>query len=353
MKPPLALLLVAMAAAACSAPPEVMPPSSFAPPGVEPGNPAESAGPLEPVLDLSAHSFPEPPADVRGRVPEAGEADPVLAEVDGRPIRAGEVARFLFRFDPERALDALNQILDARILEEEAVARSLTLPPGEIEARTEARLRTQERELRIQYGPDLGLERYLGDRFGISMEVYREDVAALVRLQALRDRLVRLQALEEDRIRIRVLVVKDEEAAREAARRLREGADFTSLARQVSLVPPEDLPSYRREDIRPPELAAELFALGSGGVSRPVRVAEGDREVYEVFKVLEVRTGRPATWAEAAEGVEQGLRDRPVTPAEYLQWAGRARKRHGVRVHLEEPGVETGGGDDAGGKGGR
>jgi parvulin-like peptidyl-prolyl isomerase len=258
-------------------------------------------------------------------------------------VRASEVARFLFRFDPGRALEGLNQILDERILRADAAALGITLPPGEVEARTEEQVRSRETEIRVQYGPEVTLERYLRERFGFTPEGFRKDTEALVRLQALRDRVVRFEASRQDRIRIRVLVLKDEAEAREAARRLREGADFSALARQVSLAPAEDLPPYRREDVQPPALGEELFALAAGEISRPVRVAKEGREVFEVFKVVETLPGRDLPWAGAAEGIERGLRTSPVTPAEYLQWARRARERHGVKVLLEEPGAGGGG----------
>jgi len=278
------------------------------------------------------------PLEPRGVLP-AGE-DPVVAEIDGSPVRAGEVARFLFRYDPARALDVLNQILDARILEADAASRAITLPPGEIEARTEEQVRRQEQEIRVQYGPATTLEDYLQDRFGFSVAAYRADLAVLVRLQALRDRLVRYEALREDRIRIRVLVLKDEASARDAARRLREGADFTTLAKQVSLAPATDLPSYRRDEVEPPELAEELFSMQPGSVSRPVRVAREGRELFQVFKVVERNAPRDLPWAAVAEEVERDLKVRPVVPAEYLQWARRARERHGLKVHLEAPGAD-------------
>ena len=326
-------LAAALSTAACAAAADPVPYSSV--PGPAPSPPAApSADP--PVLDLSAQPEPPaPPADARGLVPP-GE-DPVVASVDGIEVRAGEVSRFLFRYDPARALSVLNQILDARILEADAAARGVTLPAGEVEARTSGQLKDRETEIRVQYGPGTTLEQYLADRFGFTLEGYRRDLAALARLQALRDRLVRYESMGEERIRIRVLVLPDEAAARDAARRLREGADFSVLARAVSLAPADELPSYRRDEVAPPALAEELFSLEPGAVSRPVRVAREGREVYEVFKVVERLPARALPWAAAAEEVERGLKVRAVTPAEYLQWARRARERHGVKVLLEEP----------------
>ena len=321
-------LLLAASAASCASPDTLRP------------DPVPSAGAeslSDAVLDLGGAAAPLPagPEEPRGLPPAGG--DPAVAEVDGVPIRASEVARFLFRFDPARALESLNQILDQRILEADASALGVSIPPGVVEARTEEQVRARETEIRVQFGPETTLDRYLRDRYGFTVASFRMDTGALVRLQALRDRVVRYEASREDRIRIRVIVLPDEASAREATGKLRDGADFTTLARQVSLAPPEDLPPYTRAEIRPPELAEELFSLEAGAISRPVRVAEGGKELYEVFKVVERRPGREAPFAAAAEGIERELAERPVTPPEYLQWARRARERHGVKVLLEEP----------------
>jgi len=334
------LLPLAVLLAACSSGPGV--PYAGEDLARSPSSPGGAPADERPVLDLQGAAptaAPPAEADPRGRIP-AGE-DPVVAEVAGVPVRASEVARFLFRYDAGRALECLNQIIDARIMEADAAERGLSAPPEEVTARVEVEVRAREQETRVQFGPGVSLDAWLREHFGFTLESYRRDLAVLMRLQCLKDRLVRFEAAREERIRIRVLVVGTEEEARDAQRRLRDGADFSALARQVSLVAPEDLPTYRREEIRPPELAEELFAMPPGGISRPVRVAKGGKELFEVFKVVERTPARDAAWPELAKEIEKGIRDRPVGVAEYLQWARRARQRHGVKVFLEEPAAET------------
>ena len=329
-------LLLAVSAAACASGPPA--PYAGSSPYAAGGAPADD----RPVLDLQGTAplvAPSSEAEPRGRLP-AGD-DPIVAEVAGAPVRASEVGRFLFRYDAGRALECLNQILDARILEADAAAAGIAVSREEVLARVEKEVRAREQETRVQYGPGFTLDAWLRDRYGFTLEDYRRDLAVLMRLQALKDRLVRFEAAREERIRIRVLVVPTEAAARDAERRLRDGADFTALARQVSMVPAEDLPSYTREGIQPPELAEELFALPAGGISRPVRVARGERELFEVFKVTERTPARDLPWPALAEEIEKDLRDRPVGVSDYLQWARGARKRHGVKVLLEEPAAET------------
>jgi parvulin-like peptidyl-prolyl isomerase len=332
----LLLLAAALPAAACASGP--VPPASAGEASGSAGGPGGAADD-RPVLDLGAALSAAPPA---GPIPGPGGFlpagdDPAVAEVDGRAIRASEVARALFRFETGRAHDVLNQVLESRIIEADAAALGMAVPPEEIAARVEEEFRARQTEIRVQYGPDVTLESFLKERYGATPESFRRDLAELVRLAALRDRLVRYEASREDRIRIRVMALPDEPAAREAVRRLRAGADFLALARQVSLAPPQDLPSFRRDEIRPPELAEELFAMSPGDISRPVRVAREGKEVFEVFKVVEKSPASDLPWADLAKEIDRGLRDRPVGIPEYLLWAGRARERHGVKFHLENP----------------
>ena len=334
MRPPRpALLLVlapALGAAGCAGP-EPIPYST--------GNPQMRGAPDDrPVLDLGAATAPLPSMveDPRGLAPEG--PDPALATVDGVEVHASEVARHLLRFNPAPALEALNQLLDERILEADAAAAGVVLPVGEIEARTEEEVRNREKEVRIQFGPEVSFERYLKERFGTTPEVFRSETAGLVRRWALRDRLARWEAMREDTIRIRMLITPTEEKARDAAASLRAGADFSSVARQYSVAPDEEMPPYRRDEFHPAELSEELFAMAPGEVSRPMRrPRDGDgKEFFWVFKVVEKRAGRDVPYADVATEIEKGLAARPVGAVERLQWARRARERHGVKVHLVE-----------------
>jgi parvulin-like peptidyl-prolyl isomerase len=328
------LLAAALPASACAADRAPPPFTGEAAPAGGTGGAVDD----RPVLDLGPAAGAAVPASAPGPggLLAAGD-DPSVAEVDGVPVRASEVARALFRFDTGRAHDVLNQVLESRIIEADAAALGVAVPREEIAVRVEEEFRARQTEIRVQYGPEVTLEGFLRERYGATPASFRRDLEDLVRLASLRDRLVRFEATREDRIRIRVMVLPDEASARDAARRLREGADFTALARQVSLAPPQDLPSFRREEIRPPELAEELFAMAAGEISRPVRVARDGKQVFEVFKVVERSPARDLPWADLAKEVEKGIRERPVGIPEYLLWAGRARERHGVKFHLEPP----------------
>jgi peptidyl-prolyl cis-trans isomerase C len=324
-----ALLAAAGFAVSCAAAPPPPPPLSSPGAGAPDGRPA---------LDL-AGAPPGPPEDggasPAGALP-AGE-DPAVAIVDGLPVKASEVARFLFRFDPPAALRALEEVVNGRIVEADAAAAGITVPEEDVIARVEEQVRERQTEIRVQYGPSATLDAYLRESYGTDIASFRRDLAVLARRQALAERLVRWEGTREERIRIRLLVLPDEPAAREAAARLRDGADFAALARQVSLAPAEELPPFRRADVHPPALAEELFSLAPGEVSRPVRVAREDRELFQVFKVIERTPASTAPWGETAAALERGLRERPVGRAEYLQWARGARERHGVRSLLEPP----------------
>lgn len=328
MRTPLLALALALSASACSGPD----PIRYSTDGPGPRGAPDD----RPVLDLGNTTTPLPSSaeEPRGRAPEG--PNPVLATVDGTEVRAEEVARYLFRYNPEPAVEALQQLLEDRMLEGDAGALGVTLPEGEVEARTEEEVRNREKDIRIQFGPDVTLDRYLHEKFGIDRESFRREIAGLVRRWALRDRLARWEALREDSLRMRILITDTEEKARDAAASLRAGADFASVARQVSVVPPDELPPYRRAEIEPAALSEELFAMAPGDVSRPVRMPREGKELFWVFKIVERKEGRDVPYSQVAAEIEKGLSARPVGAAERRQWARRARERHGVKLFLEE-----------------
>jgi peptidyl-prolyl cis-trans isomerase SurA len=117
-------------------------------------------------------------------------------------------------------------------------------------------------------------------------------------------------------------------------RRLREGADFAAVAREVSQGPSGaeggDLGWLRRGAIQP-ELEKAAFALGTGQVSDLVRTRTG----FHVLKVEERRTGG----ARQLEEVKESIRDRLVEEqlATYRsQYVAELRKDAVIEVKMPE-----------------
>jgi hypothetical protein len=263
---PAAALVTALVA--CASGPEIDPPEKPKV-GDEPGlllTGGEKTGvaPLPPVV--AARREKRPGAEIPALT---GERDQALYVVGSRSVTKADLGDFILRYFPERAADALTQLVDEALIRLEADREQVLLTPAEVEQRTDAYLEERRRQVRIQYGKDVELEQVVRTRFGRDLEQYRKDAQRLAELALLRDRLVRLDQAREDGIEVRVLVFRERETAFEAARRLREGADMTRLAKRAGVRPPEAPPPFTRAEIQPPDLAERLFTAGAGGIPDP------------------------------------------------------------------------------------
>jgi len=103
----------------------------------------------------------------------------------------------------------------------------------------------------------------------------------------------RMQVIEPERVRVRQMLLDTEAEARAAERRLRRGADFVELSRQVSRAPnAQDGGSLGviGKGTLPVDLEDVVFALRPGKYSQPVRSPAG----FHIFQVLEkIPAGHP------------------------------------------------------------
>lgn len=265
-------------------------------------------------------------------MPRDGAGDLVVARVGDAEIRRSDVGDFMIRYFRDQASEALTHLVDERIIAAEAAHNGITVSDGEIRVEVDAEVRERENTVRVQYGADVSLERFLRDRYGVTMDGHRRDLTRLVRTRLLRDRVIRFQQFGQERVVAldAVYATRDEAAA--AAASARQGADFGTLAREQGVRDEVALPPVPRDELSPPELADAVFALTPGEVTEPIAVTEGDRTLFHIFKLVRRLPARAGTWSELKGEVEKGLADRPLEPWEYLQWAGRMRTRYRVEV---------------------
>ena len=262
--------------------------------------------------------------------------DQILYRVGERAIRLSDLGVFLLSYFPDRAGDALTQLLDEALAAAEAEREGVTVADASIAARTDAYLEERRKQARLEYGADVELETVLQRRYGRSLEQYRRDAARLARTQLLIDRLVILDRRRVDRVEFRVLVFDKLDAATSAVERLRAGADMTLLARSSGLRPPVSPPAFARGEIDAEDLAAKLFAAAPGDYIDPVAFQTPDapgRTFHQVFRVVRVLAGTEAPWSELRDDIERELEGKGRTgPRSYLRWKRRVLARLNVDV---------------------
>jgi parvulin-like peptidyl-prolyl isomerase len=261
-----------------------------------------------------------------------GEGDVVVARVEKDAIRRSDIGEFMIRFFRDQANQALNHLVDERIIEREVKTHGIGMPTGEVARAVDQELERRENEVKVQFGAETTLESYLEERYGSKLDEHRTNLERLYEVRLLRDRVIRFQQIREDRVEARDAVFATLAEARKAAASIRAGADLETIAKDKGLRPDVVLPPTPRDALDPPELAAAVFALEEGQVSEPIAVEEGDRTVYHVFKVVRRMPARDLTWEQAREEVEKGLAERPLRQYEHLQWARQMRERYGVEI---------------------
>lgn len=221
---------------------------------------------------------------------EAEGDDPVVAEVNGEPIRYSEVmasAQSLpqqYRQRIKEIFPALvDRLIDLRLLEQQAKAAGLADDP-EVEERLAA--------LKPQVMRDVFLQRRIEDyvteaRLDEAYAQYKKDNPA------------------KTEVRARHILLESEDAAEAVIEELDDGADFVELAEERSTGPSAgqggDL-GYFTEEEMVPAFSAAAFALEPGDYStEPVETQFG----WHVILVEDRRTQQ----VESREEVEADLRE--------------------------------------------
>ena len=211
-----------------------------------------------------------------------------VASVDGSPVLADALALQLLRqyggilVEPDSdwlgvSKRLLNQEIDLKLLAEEAARRQIT----------PLALRLSDRQTRGWSAAEL---RRRLDELGLSEQRFR----ARLQLRQIADELVRLEAGEKpvsedeiqtwikanpqpERVQIRHLVVRDQDRAKEAKKRLESGKSFTDIAMLYGEGPEATrgglLPPFGRQQM--PSVFDAAFQLKIGQVSEPLSSEHG------------------------------------------------------------------------------
>ncbi len=223
----------------------------------------------------------------------AGDADPIVASVDGTTIRQSDIAALIstlpqqYRDIPMQMLfpALLERAIDGELLQREAKATGVAENP-EVKRRVE------------RYRDQLIQEQYLTDQ--LEAAVSEDKVKA--EYEKLRE-----QAPKAEEIRASHILVSDEATAKDIVRELDKGADFAALATEKSIDPGAanggDLGYFTAEQMVP-EFSAAAFELAPGAYSKePVKSQFG----WHVIKVADRRDVAPPSLDEAREQIRAEL----------------------------------------------
>lgn len=285
--------------------------------------------PLAALLLATAALSPLPMA--RAQAPAApaaapaGEANPVVARVNGEDIRLEDVMAAAAEAMPAelRAVPpaTLRAMLPPQVFEQ-LVDRAITDRAMVLVARAAGLDRDEELRRRLRALEENELREAM----------LRREVLPRLTDEALRARWERDQAgrAPEEEVRARHILVASEADARSVLQEIQRGGNFEEVARRRSTDPAArnggDLGFFRRADMVP-EFANAAFSLQAGQVSQaPVRTQFG----WHIIRVEERRTTRGPSFEDSRDAIRQQLVEEEVNAA--VQ-----RVRAAARIERVEP----------------
>lgn len=270
---------------------------------------------------LSAAPAAAPAASPKAR---SGDSD-VLATVNGRKLLKSEIKDRLWKRYGEAAM---RELIDEMLVTQAAAAQKITADPKEVEARI--------KRVQSQFPDEAAMKRQL-ESSGTSFEELRKRIGEQVVLERLVSKAKDLKVSDSDikqffeankerlgspeAARVRHIIVAEEKEAKSAQASLKGGADFSALAKQLSLDKATadkggDLGIISKGMIQP-EVEKVVFALQPGQVSEPVKTPNG----YHLFKVEELKAAKPAVFDEVKGDLKEALLGEKLNKAlpEYLR----------------------------------
>ncbi|MEP9352406.1 peptidylprolyl isomerase [Xanthobacter sp. KR7-65] len=232
------------------------------------------------------------PAPVAAPAAPAAAADPVVATVNGTPIRQSEITIALEDIGsglppqvqgPAREEYVLSFLTDMTLLAKAAEAQKLDQSPDFQQRLAYARTKALMETIMTQEA-----------KKAVTAEEKRKTYDEFVK-----------SSPAEAEVRARHILVDDEAKAKEISKKAKAGEDFSKLAKENSKDSAEDggdLGYFTKEQMVP-EFAEAAFKLEKGQVSDPVKTQFG----WHVIKVEDKRQKPVPTYEQVEDQVEQYL----------------------------------------------
>jgi hypothetical protein len=257
--------------------------------------------------------------------------------VGGVVVTKDELADFVFSRFREQWRQAVDELVDERLVATQAAALGVTVPPAALDAAVDAEARARAEQLRARFGDGADLARSVLEYYGLEVEAWkREILRPRLEVHLALQRVVRLSARTRDQVVARVIVVKDRAKAEAVRAKVAAGADFSLTALEASEDPSREqggvVAPIGRGDLPLPAVEAALFGARPGALVGPLEVATAAGPEFHLYRVVEQVPAWPGPPEARRVRLEEDLRTNPVTRTEYERWAARSRRAQGVRV---------------------
>ena len=256
----------------------------------------------------------------------------VLATVNGTPITRGTIVSRLWSL---HANEALNQLVDETVIAQALAAWQAKAGPtekGSFKNAVEARLQ----RVKAQFLDEAAFNASLRNS-GVTLEAFQQQLESQVEREMLLMSAKNISVSEKEAsdfftankerlgspeaVHLRHILVSTDQQAKDLLVAIRVGADFSKLAREISLdsVSKEkggDLGFVSRGMLQP-DIEKVVFGLKIAEVSEPVKGPLG----YHLFKVEEARPAMPAVFGTLQEDISRALLAQKITQAwpDFLQ----------------------------------
>lgn len=234
--------------------------------------------------------------------------------------------------------EVLERLIEEKLIAQEVKRVKIKVTDEEVEAFIE--------DIKLQLGGEDRLREFLSAR-GLTLEEYREEVRERIKKMKLVQGSVRARIVitEEDLRRyyrehylseknrvyvLAAIITGSEEKIKKAAEELKEGTDFSEVARKYSEVPGsgEGLGSFKLEELTP-EVRKIIIKMKPGEISSPIRVGRN----WQIFKVLEIKEKATVPFEKVREKIYQTLFQKEVD--EYFQkWIKELKERAFIKVFI-------------------
>ena len=234
--------------------------------------------------------------------------------------------------------EVLERLIEEKLIAQEVKRVKIKVTDEEVEAFIE--------DIKLQLGGEDRLRELLSAR-GLTLEEYREEVRERIKKMKLVQGSVRARIVitEEDLRRyyrehylseknrvyvLAAIITGSEEKIKKAAEELKEGTDFSAVARKYSEVPGsgEGLGSFKLEELAP-EVRKIVAKMKPGEISSPIRAGRN----WQIFKVLEIKEKATVPFEKVREKIYQTLFQKEVD--EYFQkWIKELKERAFIKVFI-------------------